>query len=113
MTTWRRRTTRLHLSQEASNARFELTVCGIAVTQDDKGNVCLSDLWRLGGADGNRRPNKWWRGQAAKDLTSALVSEIGRNSPNLAPYRKRRLFQQRTWQICSHVRASGVGAGVC
>ena len=55
------------------------------VATDANGNVCLNDLWHIGGGDDNRRPNKWWRGQAAKALTSALLEKIGRDSPNLPP----------------------------
>lgn len=62
------------------------------VDTDENGNVCLNDLWRLGGEDDNRRPNKWWRGQAAKALLDALTAKIGRNSPNLSEEEAQALY---------------------
>ncbi len=68
-----------------SDEQAILTLRNKKVDTDEKGRVCLNDLWRLGGEDDNRRPNKWWRGQAAKVLLDALIAKIGRDSPNLAP----------------------------
>lgn len=69
-----------------------LHIGGVRVSQDAEGNVCLNDLWRLGGGDDNRRPNKWWRGQAANVLVTSLQAKIGRISPNLTSHSKDRLF---------------------
>lgn len=62
------------------------------VATDENGNVCLNDLWRLGGEDDNRRPNKWWRGKAAKALLDALSTKIGRISPNLSEEKIQELY---------------------
>ena len=63
----------------------EIVLRGKRIAADAHGNICLNDLWRLGGEDDNRRPNKWWRGQGAKALVAALMERIGRDSPNLTP----------------------------
>jgi hypothetical protein len=65
---------------------------GIDIDQNADGYLCLNHLWRLGGGDDNRRPNKWWRGQAAKTLVAALSEKIGRISPNLAPVKNETLY---------------------
>lgn len=63
--------------------KSDLILRGKRISTDAGGNVRLNDLWHLAGEDDNRRPNKWWRGQGAKVLVSALITKIGRVSPNL------------------------------
>ena len=54
----------------------ELKLRGRLVRQDDGGNICLNDLWRLAGEPESKRPNDWHRGQRAKVLRDALCERI-------------------------------------
>ena len=52
------------------------------VTTDEKGNVCLNDLWKLAGEPENRRGRDWYPSKRAKALDGALRARIGEIFPN-------------------------------
>ncbi len=58
---------------------IQLEVRGISVATDDAGNVCLNDLWKLGGSPGNKRARDWYRGKRARALEAALQERIVEN----------------------------------
>lgn len=44
--------------------------------REDKGNVCLNDLWERAGKPENQRARDWYRGKRAKSLEKALQARI-------------------------------------
>lgn len=56
----------------------------VALQEDDKGSICLSDLFVMAGRPKNRRANDWHRGARAKALKQALVEKITGDSRNQA-----------------------------
>ncbi len=57
---------------------------GERIAEDEHGNICLNDLWRLAGEPKSGRPYDWRRGARAKALEHALqdrITENFRNSP--------------------------------
>lgn len=55
------------------------------IRSNDKGLVCLNDLWAIAGSDKNRRPSEWKRTAAAKRLKGALALRIVGNSHKSPP----------------------------
>lgn len=53
------------------------------VQEDEFGNICLNDLWRMGGSLNDRRPGEWRRTVRAKTLDTALRNKIMGESHNL------------------------------
>ncbi|MFA7308013.1 MAG: KilA-N domain-containing protein [Hyphomicrobium sp.] len=47
----------------------------VRVSEDDGGNICLSDLFALADKPKNRKPNDWARGARAKRLMEALFKK--------------------------------------
>lgn len=54
----------------------------VRVTEDENGNICISDLFVMADRPKNRRPNDWHRGARAKALEGALVERITGDSRN-------------------------------
>jgi hypothetical protein len=46
-------------------------LCGVAISEDANGNVCLNDLWSLAKAPDNARPADWYRGKRVSNLCVA------------------------------------------
>jgi KilA-N domain len=61
---------------------IELVLRGVRVATDERGNVCLNDLWKIAGEPANRRSRDWYPSKRAKALDSALRSRIGEIFPN-------------------------------
>lgn len=64
-----------------------LVLRGSRVATDERGNVCLNDLWRLAGEPDNKRARDWRRYAGTKALLAALVARIvgvTHNSPEAA-----------------------------
>lgn len=65
---------------------------GKRVREDERGGICLNDLWELAGKPNNRRPNDWHRSVRAKALEAALqerITEISRKygeTPDLSTH---------------------------
>ncbi|MEZ5971270.1 MAG: KilA-N domain-containing protein [Hyphomonadaceae bacterium] len=49
---------------------------GEKILEDDEGNICLNDLWRLAGSPENLRPTNWRRQKRTQALEAALVDRI-------------------------------------
>lgn len=60
----------------------EIILRNTRVTTDDRGNVCLNDLWKLAGSPDTKRANDWHRGQRAKALRLSLCERIAENFGN-------------------------------
>lgn len=65
-----------------TDASFELTLRGSRISTDDRGNVCLNNLWSLAGEPESKRPNDWHRGLRAKILRQALAERIAEDFGN-------------------------------
>jgi len=59
-----------------------LVLRGKPISQDEMGNVCLNDLWRMAGGPDAKRPSDWYRGQRAKALRLALAERIAEDFGN-------------------------------
>jgi len=53
-----------------------LALRGIPVTEDENGNICLNDLWRLAGSPEHKRARDWHRSKRAAALEAALQNRI-------------------------------------
>lgn len=49
---------------------------GRRITEDDDGNICLSDLWELSGSPANARPVDWHRHKRTEALEGALRARM-------------------------------------
>ncbi len=59
---------------------------GTRVSEDERGNICLNDLWKLAGSPPTRRPVDWRRSVRAQALEGALrdrMVEILHHSENI------------------------------
>jgi KilA-N domain len=65
-----------------AQAEYDIILRGTLVATDDKGNVCLNDLWKLAGAPENRRARDWYPSKRAKAIDMALRVRIGEIFPN-------------------------------
>lgn len=65
-------------TDSANNATSEtvLVLRGSRITTDERGNVCLNDLWALAGEPPSRRASEWHRGARAKGLEHAVSTRI-------------------------------------
>lgn len=59
-----------------AEAQSDIVLRGTRVTTDDRGNVCLNDLWRLAGAPANGRPTDWHRHKRTEALEGALRAKM-------------------------------------
>lgn len=50
------------------------------IRSDERGRVCLNDIWSLAGGDKSRRPAHWRRSSVCKRLENALADRIVQNS---------------------------------
>lgn len=62
-----------HEADEAALAADTEDLTAVRVTEDERGNICLSALYAMAGKPKNRKPNDWYRGARAKRLQGALV----------------------------------------
>ncbi len=53
-----------------------LLVQAMPVGQDEHGNICLNDLWVLGGSPANGRPTDWRRHKRTEALEAALRARM-------------------------------------
>jgi len=59
----------------------QITIRGRSIAQDDRGNICLDDLWEAARASAGKRPKFWRITEGAKALVGALAKKVG--IPNL------------------------------
>src|SRR5215470_8819741 len=60
----------------------ELVLRGATVSSDERGNVCLNDLWKLAGKPENRKAGDWYPSKRAKALDEALRRRMGEIFPH-------------------------------
>jgi hypothetical protein len=53
-----------------------LVLRGSRVSEDENGNICLNDLWKLAGEPENLRPTSWHRQKKTQALERALHDRI-------------------------------------
>lgn len=66
-----------------SEAGKQLELRGVSVREDDRGWLCLDDLWAAARASEGKRPKFWRRTEPCKALINALRKKVG--IPNLNP----------------------------
>lgn len=49
---------------------------GTRIAEDEHGNICLNDLWRLAGSPDHKRARDWHRGKRSTALEQALQARI-------------------------------------
>lgn len=47
-----------------------------AISQDERGFLCITDLWNLAGAPDSKQPKYWRRLPTVRELISALLSNV-------------------------------------
>ncbi len=57
-----------------------LIIGGKTVTEDERGFVCLNDLWSMAGEPANGRPDDWRRGKRVAGLMKALIKALTKES---------------------------------
>jgi hypothetical protein len=53
-----------------------LAVRGRAIRTDEKGRICLNDIWAAGNFRPNQKSQDWWRNDATKRLVKALLARL-------------------------------------
>jgi hypothetical protein len=71
----------------------QLTLRGMLLREDERGWICLDDLWSAAKASNGKKPKFWRITEGAKALVKALRKKVG--IPNLNP------ADPRTWVIYS------------
>ncbi len=51
-------------------------ISGTRINEDENGNICLNDLWRIAGEPRGNRPADWHRSKRGKALESALQDRM-------------------------------------
>lgn len=62
-----------------SNSNSQIILRGSVIQEDERGWICLDDLWSLAKAKPTQKPKHWKAGRAAIDLGKALLKKV-RNS---------------------------------
>lgn len=65
-----------------SEAGKQLELRGVSVREDDRGWLCLDDLWAAAKASEGKRPKFWRRTEPCKALISALRKKVGIHNLN-------------------------------
>ena len=60
--------------------RQPLVIASKTVTEDDRGFVCLNDLWLMAGEPANGRPDDWKRSKRVAGLMTALIKALTKES---------------------------------
>ncbi len=71
------------MTQTDDNRQYQLTIRGRSITEDERGWICLDDLWSAAEGDTSKKPAHWRIGKAAQRLVSALAEKI-RISDNMS-----------------------------
>jgi len=64
------------MTRNADSRQYQLTIRGRSITEDDRGWICLDDLWTAAEGDASQKPAHWKIGKAAQRLVSALAEKI-------------------------------------
>lgn len=55
----------------------------VKVTEDERGNICLSALYAMAGKPKNRKPNDWYRGGSRQTSAGGFGQSIDGRFPSI------------------------------